>query len=128
MVNKTKRNKKNSNTYVASIGGRFFPTDKFSVSSSVSYETASYESEEYASVELDNFGGLGVSFSTEFIPLENSRIQASSSYTVPTSVSYLQNLNENSIKSHQQITTGSGSNSSSTASSFSLSLGGTYMF
>lgn len=120
--------KKNTNKYAASLGGRFFPTDKFSVSSSISYETSSYVKEDYASVDEDNFGGLGFNFATEFIPLENSRVQASGSYTVPTSVSYTQTNGGEQVLNHQQITTGVGSASTKTAASFSLTLGGTYMF
>jgi hypothetical protein len=121
-------NNRDINQVVLTAGGKFFPTSSFAVASSVSYETTGYENENTASLESDNFGGLSFNFSSEFIPDPKSRIHASTSYKIPTSIEFKKTSSTANVLSHQSITTGAGSNSTTSVAEFSLALGGTYMF
>lgn len=120
--------KMNTNQVVASVGGKFFPTSLFSLAASLEYQTDKFASDSKASVEESNFGGMGMTFQTEFIPNKVSRIHARTSYFIPRSVSYTKNKSEDAVLSHQEITTGDGSRANVRLGKFAIALGGTYMF
>ena len=119
---------RDKNTVVVTGGGKFFPTPTFAVAFSASYETSGYKSEETSSFEDDNFGGIYLNFSSDFIPNAKSRIHASTGYRVPKYLSYKQKNTTSDVLSHQNLTTGEGSNTKTSFAEFSVSVGGTYMF
>jgi hypothetical protein len=69
-------------------GGKFFPSNDFSVKASVTWRLASSRSPEYASHELDNLGGWNLEGGCEFIPDSNQKLGVTFGYTIPRSLSF----------------------------------------
>lgn len=73
-------------------GGKFFPSNDFSLKASVTLRLASSRSPEYASHELDNLGGWNLEGGCEFIPESNQKLGVTFGYTIPRSLSFKNRL------------------------------------
>jgi len=79
---------KMSGAWALTGGGKFFPSQDFSLKASLTWRLASAKTTQFASHELDNLGGWNLEGGCDFIPESNQRLGITFGYTIPRSLSF----------------------------------------
>lgn len=79
---------KSKGAWSLSGGGKFFPSNEYSVKASATYSFPSYTSSAYTSHELDNAGGWNFEGGCDFIPESNMRLGITLNYALPVRKSF----------------------------------------
>lgn len=84
-------------------GMRYFAQSDLSVALSVEYRSAQYSALQYASLELDNLGGLDAYFDVEFGFQQRWRWSVGTSYQYPLRLTHNYKYDEGEVLKHQRI-------------------------
>ncbi len=107
-------------------GGKFFPSQDFSLKASLTWQLSSAKKSQFASHELDNLGGWNLEGGCDFIPESNQRLGVTFGYTVPKSLTF----RTRSIDPDKELEVPRtpGSNQKMTSASWHASLASTWTF